>query len=79
MAQYRVHYEADRRHVKAIEEPRLFATPHQSQQMPLWTLGEGEWLKVMRLPTYAPQRQHTLLPVQQALFPLPEGGAVSPG
>jgi hypothetical protein len=35
---------------------RLFETPHQSPQLPLWVWDEGDWLPVLRLPAYAPRK-----------------------
>jgi len=79
LAQYRVRYQPDRRHFTAIEEPRLFATPHQSPQLSLWEFGEGEWLKVLRLEGYAPRKRRANDPGQEPLFTLPEVSAVSHG
>jgi putative transposase len=50
LAQYRVTYEPDRRHLRDIVPRQLFETQYQLPQLPLWELGEGEWLKVLRLP-----------------------------
>jgi len=68
LAQYRVAYQPDKRHLVGVDEPRLFATPHRSPQPPLWPLGDGEWLKVLRLPEYASRHRHVAPPVQAPLF-----------
>jgi putative transposase len=50
LAQYRVAYEPDRRHLREVVPPQLFETQHRSAQLPLWEIGDSEWLKVVRLP-----------------------------
>jgi len=74
LAQYRVAYQPDRRHLREVDDPHLFETPHRSSQPPLWTWGEGEWLCVLRLPAYAPRRPRTGGAGQPPLFVLPEVG-----
>jgi len=69
LAQYQVTYQPDRRHLKAVTEPHLFETPHHSPQLPLWEMGDGEWLPVLRLATYAPRRIRPTAPQQAHLFP----------
>lgn len=56
LAQYRVTYQPDKRRLKAVTEERRFETPHRSPQPTLWAWGEGEWLRVLRLPEYAARR-----------------------
>ena len=68
LAQYRVAYQPDKRRLKTVTEERLFATPHQSPQPPLWAWGEGEWLRVLRLPEYAARQRRDDTYVQAALF-----------
>ncbi len=68
LAQYRVTYQPDKRHLKTVTEERLFETPHRSPQPPLWEWGEGEWLKVLRLPAYAPQKTPVPVARQPPLF-----------
>ncbi len=74
LAQYRVAYQPDKRHFTALGAPRLFETPHRSPQLPLWELGDGEWLKVVRLPDYAPRKRQVVGQRQAPLFAL-EGPA----
>jgi putative transposase len=74
LAQYRVIYQPDKRHLKAVTEPQLFETPHRSPQLPLWTLGEGDWLQVLRVPAYAPRTQRRRAGTQPALFALDAAG-----
>ena len=69
LAQYRVSYQPDKRHLKAVTDPYLFETPHRSPQLPLWELGDGEWLTVLRLPAYAPRRARPATPLQAPLLP----------
>jgi len=68
VAQYTVTYQPDKRHLKTVTEERLFETPHRSPQPPLWELGDGEWLKVLRLPEYASPRRPQGRAVQPPLF-----------
>jgi hypothetical protein len=75
LARYRVAYQPDKRQLKQVGEPRLFATPHRSPQPYLWALGDGEWLKVLRAPAYAPRQQRRVaVGTQAALFSLEHGG-----
>jgi hypothetical protein len=64
LAQYRVAYQPDKRRLKGVAEERLFETP----QPTLWAWGEGEWLRVLRLPHYAPRRRHGARYIQAPLF-----------
>jgi len=57
-----------------VTEPQLFETPHRSPQLPLWTLGEGDWLQVLRLPAYAPRKPQRNAGTQPALFALDAAG-----
>jgi len=71
LAQYRVTYQPDKRHLKTIADPHLFETPHRPPQLPLWALSDGEWLRVLRVPTYAArQRRPIAVGGQAALFSL---------
>src|SRR5439155_4452353 len=65
LARYRVRYQPDKKHLRAIEEPHLFETPFHSRQLALWELDDTAWLKVIRRPDYAP-RQPRQAPPQQA-------------
>lgn len=66
LAQYSVAYQPDRRHLNAVTPRQLFATQYRSPQLPLWELGEGEWLKVLRMET-VPGRKRRIVGVQQPL------------
>ena len=68
LAQYTVTYARDHRHLKTVTEERLFATPFQSPQPPLWEPGEGEWLRVLHLPAPGPRRRRRTVGEQPALF-----------
>jgi len=74
LAQYRVNYEPDERHIKALYDTRLFETRYPSPQPFLWDLGDIEWHTFMRLRGYRARRAHTPLGAQERLFPL-EGEA----
>jgi hypothetical protein len=67
LAQYRVSYQPDAKHLRTVMEPQLFATIYQSTQLPLWTLSEDEWLKVLRIPRVPYRRQRTPLAWQPPL------------
>jgi putative transposase len=56
IAQYSVAYQPDRRHLLNVTDPRLFETQYRSPQLPLWELGDGDWLKIVWLGRYAPRR-----------------------
>jgi transposase len=75
LARYRVTYAPDQRRLRTVTPERLFETPHQSPQPPLWAWGEDEWLPVLRLPAYAPRQPRTTSAVQPPLFALEEVGA----
>ncbi len=68
LAEYRVRYQPDRKHLLDVAEPRLFETPFRSPQPPLWEPADGEWLKALRLPEYAPRWRRDGMAVQVPLF-----------
>ena len=74
LAQYRVAYQPDQRHLKAVTPKQLFETPHRSPQPPLWTSGDDDWLPVVRLPASALRRPRPTGAAQPPLFPLDEVG-----
>lgn len=55
-----------------VANPRLFATGHRSPQLKLFALeemlGEGGWLKAVKLEEYAARARRSPVAVQQALF-----------
>ena len=59
-----------------VKEPTLFETPFASGQMRLFGLaeglGDGGWLKALRLGDYAARRPRRPSALQQALFPYHE-------
>lgn len=67
LAQYRVTYEPDRRHLRDVVPWQLFETQHRGPQLSLWELGDGEWLKVVRLPPYTRSMSHPSRAVQSSL------------
>jgi transposase InsO family protein len=57
--------------LEAVTNPRLFATPYETGQPKLFALsalGDGGWLKAMRLKGYAPRSPGRPKALQQALF-----------
>jgi putative transposase len=73
LAQYRVRYQPDKKHLRGITELRLFATPFPSPQLPLWELSDEESLKVVRRPPYAPRAARQEAVAQPTLFALDVG------
>ena len=73
LAQYAVTYARERRHFRTVRDERLFVTPFQSPQPPLWEPVGGEWLRVLRLPAPLPRRpRRTGVGEQPVLFALAE-------
>jgi putative transposase len=72
LAQYAVTFARDRRQLKTVREERLFLTPFQSPQAPLWEPTEGEWRRVLRLPAPLPRRRRLVVGEQPVLFALAE-------
>jgi len=70
LAQYTVAFEADERHIRAVRDPRLFATRYPARQPFLPTLDAVAWRPALRLPTYAARRPGPPGLVQVPLFPL---------
>jgi len=73
LAQYRVRYQPDKTHLRAVEEPKIFETAYRSPQLALWALNDIEWLKVIRRPDYAPRKPQQEQIEQPALFALGDG------
>ena len=77
LCRYRVRLEADTGELRSVEKPRLFENSHglrrpQCRLFALDSLGEGGWLKALRLEGYAPRAPRRPKAVQQALFPYAE-------
>ena len=77
LTRYRVRLEADTGELRSVEKPRLFENSHglrrsQRRLFALDSLGEGGWLKALRLEGYAPRAPRRPQAVQQALFPYAE-------
>jgi len=70
LAQYTVAYEPDRRHLRDVAPRQLFETRYRSPQLPLWELGEGEWLRVLRIPPFLRQERRSPT-VEQLCFAVP--------
>ncbi len=68
LAEYSIVYQPDRR-LREIADPNLFETPFRSSQPLLWETADGEWLKVPRLPEYAPRRRRGDAAAQPPLLP----------
>jgi putative transposase len=73
LAQYKVRYQPDKTHLRAVEEPKIFETAYRSPQLALWALDDSEWLKVIRRPEYAPRKPRQERVEQARLFALGEG------
>lgn len=67
LADYRVSYQPDLKHLRTVDEPKLFMTPHRAPQLPLWEWGEDKWHKVVRLPPPRIRQRRSLAGTQEAL------------
>ena len=76
LSRYEVEVEASTGRLRKVGRPRLFGTalalPQPLRLFALDELGEGGWLKVMRLEGYAPGAPRGPSSLQQALFPYAE-------
>ena len=77
LSRYEVRVEPGTGELRAVTRPRLFENSHglnhpQRRLFTLDSLGEGGWLKALRLEGYAPRRPRGPLALQQALFPYAE-------
>jgi len=74
LSRYGVSFSRDSK-LAAVTNPRLFATPYgtgRPKHFALDTLGEGGWLKALRLAGYAARSRRRPEALQQALFPYAE-------
>ena len=71
LAQYRVVYEPDVRHIREVTEPRLFPTRHPSPQPWLPELAALDWHSALRLPRYRARPARRGIAAQIPLFPPP--------
>ena len=67
LTHYRVKYAPDQKQLREVDEPQLLVTQYRSLQLRLWDMGDGEWLKVVRLPEYAERKRTRILAVQGTL------------
>ncbi len=74
LSRYKVTYQPDRKHLLDVGEKQLYNTPHRSPQQPLWELGDGEWLRVVRVPAYALRKPRQVVSIQAALPVSASGG-----
>lgn len=58
-----VEHGSDAQTVRTVGEPQLLATRHQSPQLPLWAMGDHEWLKAFPVPSMP--RRRTPTPLEQ--------------
>jgi putative transposase len=73
LSKYRVELQDDRKHIKAVSNPRLAETVFRSPQLTLFDLGPVEWLLYWKAPSYALRRRKKLgsKVTQLALFEVP--------
>ncbi len=69
LAHYRVAYEPDARHIRAVTEPQLFATRHPSPQPWLPRMAALDWHPALRLPRYQARQARRGTIAQIPLFP----------
>ncbi len=78
LARYGVRYQPGGKGLLDASEKQLYDTPDRSPrrapgqaglacQPPLWELGDGEWLKVVRLPGYGLRKPRQVVGVQAVL------------
>ena len=73
LARYDVQYSPRTNRLREVKSPRLFETPHrrgstQPRLFELAALGEGGWLKALKLEEYVPRKLQRSVALQQALF-----------
>jgi len=72
LCRYEVRFEVSTGELRSVGRPKLFESSHMSPQPKLFalgSLGEGGWLKAMRLRGYAPRSPRRPQVLQQTLFP----------
>ena len=74
LGRYEVEYSARTNRLREVKKPRLFETPHrrsstQPRLFELDTLGEGGWLKALKMSEYALRRPRRPEKLQDAHFP----------
>ena len=77
LSRYEVRFERDTGELGSVARPRLFENSHglrrpQQRLFALDALGEGGWLKAMRLEGYAPRAPRRPHALQRTLFPYAE-------
>jgi hypothetical protein len=78
LSRYEVRVEEATGALRSVEKPRLFENSHgrsrpQQRLFALDSLGDGGWLKALRLGGYAPRRPARPQALQEALFPFSVG------
>ena len=76
LSRYDVRFVAGTGELRTVARPRLFETPHATPQPKLFALdalGDGGWLKALRLEAYAPRRPRRPRALQEAPFPFSVG------
>jgi putative transposase len=72
LSRYDVSFSPGAAKLGSVTNPRLFATPYRTAQPKLFALealGQGGWLKALRLAGYAARARRRSEALQQALFP----------
>jgi len=76
LAQYSVAYKPDQRQLRDVVPRQLFKTQYHSPQPTLWELGDGEWLKVLRVMPSARRPRPPQIARQGQFFRSTSGGDV---
>jgi len=79
LAQYRVTYQPDQRHLARVRELDRVDTPYRSPQPFLWDMNDGEWLSVIRDSPYKLRRQRVLTEERQLDLPFVTDDGVASG
>ncbi len=74
LAEYRVAYRRDHRHLRRVDPTRLYETRYQSPQLPLLELEPGDQRLVMELSQRRARRRSRSNVAQELLFSLEEVG-----
>jgi hypothetical protein len=69
LAHYQVEYQPNKKDLRQVVPKRLFETPYQSPQLPLWSEGEVLWHQVIReTPGLRRRKQRVRADIQQPVL-----------
>jgi len=62
LSKYSVEWQPDEKHLLRVGNPRLYAHPYQSPQLPLWEAGEVTWHVIIRCEPKLPRERRVVRP-----------------